>query len=604
LLEIGSSNAAVAGLMAIVVALLGLVCRRPALLHALWLLVLLKLISPPLVWVAPSWPVEQDVSMSNLPPARASEPREESPSVPEAFLELEGVEEGFVEPGELEFEPADGSGQDPPVSAGQPGAAPADSWTWFARFGAVWLTGSLAWFLLAGVRVLRFHRALRLAVPAPESLQRRARELATRLGVPRCPTVYLWRARVAPLLWWVGGRARLILPSALVGELEPGAVDTLLLHELAHFRRRDHWVRALEFFVLGLYWWHPAVWFAQRELRECEEQCCDAWVVSVLPAVARTYATALVATLDFLAGAAPVPSAATGIGPVSDLKRRLTMIVRGATPRALSWPAGLGVGVLGLLLSFVPAWAQPAPREDVRKATEELDRARTVLETQLQRLRAEEAVRAQPDVKALEADLARKQKELDEARARLEKARKQGAETVRGRLQDAQKYYADIVRVARAAAPSQAKAGSGVTIRIEISGLEGKPEELKALVARLEKELPGKERKVIIVPASAANRSGTYYRAVPAAQPAPPAPPALPGAAVKPIIPPAPGAIAVPKPVIELHIERERAKTPPAKSESRAEELEKKLDNLLKELSELRQELKGRPTIERPGARK
>jgi beta-lactamase regulating signal transducer with metallopeptidase domain len=582
LLEIGSSNAAVAGLMAIVVALVGLVCRRPALLHALWLLVLLKLITPPLFQVSPpSWGVERGAWGVQM----------EDPPVPEGVLELS--EEWFVEdedPGDQPEEPVAEAA--PPSSSGPTPHEPRPTLDeWLDRLGAVWLTGSLVWFLLAGVRVLRFHRSLRLATPAPESVQRRCHDLAARLGVRHCPTVYVWRARVAPLLWWLGGRAWLVLPAGLYENLEPRAVDTLLLHELAHFRRRDHWVRALEFFVLGLYWWHPAVWYAQRELREAEEQCCDAWVVSVLPAVARIYATALVTTLDFLAGAAPIPLAASGMGPVSDLKRRLTMIVRGATPPRLSLATSLGVAVLGLLLSFVPAWAQPAPKEDAKKsAASELERARETLEAQLRALRADVVLQDRSDVKALEADLVRKQKELDEARARLEQARRSVGDRAR----------ADVVRSARAVVAGTAP--KGVTIRIEISGLEGKPEELKALIARLEKELPGKDHKVVIVPATVLNRPGALYRTVPPT-PAPPpapgtvAPPAhvVPGAGFPSVAPPALPRKPVVVPPVGLHIEREGAKTPPGKVESRTEELEKKLDNVLKELLELRRELKGRP---------
>jgi hypothetical protein len=48
LLVIGLTNAVMATVMAIGVAALGRFCHRPALLHSLWLLVLIKLITPPL----------------------------------------------------------------------------------------------------------------------------------------------------------------------------------------------------------------------------------------------------------------------------------------------------------------------------------------------------------------------------------------------------------------------------------------------------------------------------------------------------------------------------------------------------------------------------
>src|SRR5262245_9273578 len=46
---IGLENAAAALVLALPVALLGLFLRRPALLHALWVIVLLKLVTPPVI---------------------------------------------------------------------------------------------------------------------------------------------------------------------------------------------------------------------------------------------------------------------------------------------------------------------------------------------------------------------------------------------------------------------------------------------------------------------------------------------------------------------------------------------------------------------------
>src|SRR5688572_30308419 len=49
LLEIGLVNAATATVLALVAAAASLLCRRPAIVYCLWLLVLVKLVSPPLV---------------------------------------------------------------------------------------------------------------------------------------------------------------------------------------------------------------------------------------------------------------------------------------------------------------------------------------------------------------------------------------------------------------------------------------------------------------------------------------------------------------------------------------------------------------------------
>jgi beta-lactamase regulating signal transducer with metallopeptidase domain len=231
---------------------------------------------------------------------------------------------------------------------------------------ALWVAGGLGWWAVAAWRIGRFRGLLRFASPAPPALQERAQRLARRLGLVRCPDVRLVPAAVSPLLWALGGTSRLLLPAGLWPRLTPEQQETLLAHELAHLRRRDHWVRRLELLVTGLYWWHPVVWWARRQLREAEEQCCDAWVVWALPGAAPAYATALVETVAFLSRARPaLPLAASGIGHIHTLKRRLTMILREPPPRALSGAGLLAVLGLGaLLLPLLPAPAQePAKTE-------------------------------------------------------------------------------------------------------------------------------------------------------------------------------------------------------------------------------------------------
>jgi beta-lactamase regulating signal transducer with metallopeptidase domain len=213
------------------------------------------------------------------------------------------------------------------------------------------------------LRVRRFHRLLRFAEPAPAWLRDEVVELASRLGSDRPPSVWLVPGRLSPMLWAMSGTPRLLLPAELLATLTAEQRATLLLHELAHYRRGDHWVRLLEMLTTGLYWWNPVVWWARAELREAEEQCCDAWVVWALPGAGRTYATALLECLDFLSDSrSPLPVGASGIGRLADLKRRLTMILSGKTPRRLTWAGCLAV--LGLGLFFLPMWPSFAQQPD------------------------------------------------------------------------------------------------------------------------------------------------------------------------------------------------------------------------------------------------
>jgi len=365
LLRVGLSNAVAALVLALVAVLVALVWRRPALLHGLWLLVLIKLVTPPLVPISFPWPASQ----ANPPAALAVDPGLEPASEPEVQGEerLEFILPFEALPAVAEAAPeAAIPGGEPLVARTERASSPPgpdwSAWvaSWQTVIVSVWLLGTVSWFVLALVRLLRFGRVLRHARPAPAKLVDRVRRLARQVGLKRIPHVCLVPGQLTPMLWAVGRRPRLVLPAELFERMPQEQQNTLLLHELAHLRRRDHLVRLLEFVVRGLYWWHPVVWYACRELRETEEQCCDAWVVSTLPGSGRTYAIALVETLDFLSEARPaVPLLASGIGHVSDLKRRLQMIMGGTTPRSLNWSGLLAVLVLaGFVLPLGPSWGQ------------------------------------------------------------------------------------------------------------------------------------------------------------------------------------------------------------------------------------------------------
>src|SRR5262249_40063538 len=243
-------------------------------------------------------------------------------------------------PPELDAAPADGDGAAAEPVPPPPPPVPVAPAAFSAEMlvAVVWLTGSLLWLTVAALRVARFGRMLRHARPAPAALQAQTERLAHRLGLARCPGVWFVPAPVSPLLWALGRTPRLLLPEALWEGLTEPQRATLLLHELAHLRRGDHWVRRLELVAIGLYWWHPGVWWAGRQLREAEELCCAAWVVGALPDDADAYARALVETVTFLSQTRPpLPVGASGVGRVPLLKRRLTMILGGNTPRGPGW---------------------------------------------------------------------------------------------------------------------------------------------------------------------------------------------------------------------------------------------------------------------------
>ncbi len=573
LLEVGLSNAVMAAALAVLAGLIGLVCRRPALVHALWLLVLLKLVTPPLVSISVRPP---------LPPAEATEPEREG-----AVALVERIEVGPTAPEdeEVPLPRAEEGAQrvDESTDGDVPAVVeertdtrqaewPAPPGGWPRTLAVVWLLGSSCWFALALCRVWRFSRALQHARLSP-ALQSRVHFLARRMGLAHGPAVRLVPGRLAPMIWGVR-RPVLLVPEGLEATVGRTGLETLLLHELAHVRRRDHLVRLLEFVALGLFWWNPVAWYARREMREAEEQCCDAWVVRTVPGTGRTYATALVDALDFLCGGRPaLPPLASGLGEIADLKRRLKMILGGKTPHGLGRSNGLVVlGLALFLLPLVPVWGQA---QDTSKKTIVINE-RTV--------DANEA--PQPDLKRIQADIEKKVAELAELKARMEQLRRATEATVRLRL------AADALKKAGIAAGQRS---SGATIRIEIvTDPNMKATDLQDLIKKLHSALGNDKRITIMIDEkhrvtreTPKGAGGTYYgqyhfKTTESAPKAPTPPPTV----TSPKTPPtAPAAsyqgkiVAVPPGV------------PSVRSDKRIDSLEKKLDQLLRELESLRKEI-------------
>ena len=202
-------------------------------------------------------------------------------------------------------------------------------WPWRPVALAFWLGGAGVWWGIVGLCALRFRRLVRSARPASHELEDRMKHLAARSepapgSDDRHRTGPNTPLALGPLL----GTPHLLLPEALWARFDIVQQETVLLHELAHLERRDHWVRRLEALVMGLYWWDPIAWWARRELERAEEECCDAWVVRALPGAVTAYAEALVSTAVFLSGLRQtVPVGASGAGGTLPLKRRLNMIL-------------------------------------------------------------------------------------------------------------------------------------------------------------------------------------------------------------------------------------------------------------------------------------
>jgi beta-lactamase regulating signal transducer with metallopeptidase domain len=85
----------------------------------------------------------------------------------------------------------------------------------------------------------------------------------------------------------------IVLPKWLLEELSAAELRQIFLHELAHLRRWDDWSNLLQKIVKGLFFFHPAVWWIERQVSLEREMACDEAVLAQT-GNARAYAQCLV----------------------------------------------------------------------------------------------------------------------------------------------------------------------------------------------------------------------------------------------------------------------------------------------------------------------
>lgn len=370
------SNAVVVTVLFCVLMLLRRWIRNPAVFHGLAVLLLVKLLVPwgwqPTLNVLPHTAADVVEAQTAESPTSAHAGVHFQPSTP-PDIESMPIETEIVDvevPATIPALPdAPDTHRSPPQGAGRATESP--RWTLRPAFliGLAWLIGTTFWLLISVRRIVAFRKSLRLASPAPAELQELAATLAHRLGLKRSPHIVLVPGQLSPVLWSLGGRPQIILSAGLLDRLDDGERRSLLLHELAHYRRGDHWVRLVELAATGLYWWYPVSWWLRRELRLAEELCCDAWVVESLPDQRRAYAEALVKTAGWLSAPALVPGS-TGIGSTHGIEQRITRIMRDSpvarVPRGLkALIAILAVGLLSCAPMVGPSSAEPTEQAAV-----------------------------------------------------------------------------------------------------------------------------------------------------------------------------------------------------------------------------------------------
>ncbi len=211
---------------------------------------------------------------------------------------------------------------------------------------AIYLLGMLVVLGRYGRGWMRLGHLRREAQPMrAEGWQALSRNLSRRMGLDRAPEIRQSRRSVTPMTWGIL-RPIVLLPEGC-DRWPASKRREVLLHELAHIRRRDCLGNGIAQTAGVIYWFNPLMWLALERMRVDRERACDDRVLSAGIAPS-SYADHLLAlALHLRSGGRPVPGG-LAMARRSKIFERLDAILDPTRRRARPgrWATVIAIGLV------------------------------------------------------------------------------------------------------------------------------------------------------------------------------------------------------------------------------------------------------------------
>jgi HEAT repeat protein/beta-lactamase regulating signal transducer with metallopeptidase domain len=240
----------------------------------------------------------------------------------------------------------------------------------------LWLAGALLVLLrlLAGVITLRWILRSARAVTDPSWQALLAR---TSAQLDLCTPVRLLESPHANMPMALGVWHPIVVLPMEADTWSEELREVVLLHELAHVRRRDVRANLVGQLACALYWFHPLVWTAARRLRIEAERACDDLVLGA-GAPASNYAGHLL-TMVQASASLRAPAFALPMAQRSAFEGRVLAILdprqarHGVTRRAAAFGALVLLAVTVPLAALGPQQQEPTPaRRNVARSADRM----------------------------------------------------------------------------------------------------------------------------------------------------------------------------------------------------------------------------------------
>ena len=212
------------------------------------------------------------------------------------------------------------------------------------------------------------------AMPAPDRWQSRLRRLCAGNAVRRQTRLLVSREVAGPMS--LGFLDPVILiPWAFLDTLSDAELDHIVMHELAHLRRRDDWTNLAQRIIEAILPIQPALYWLGHRMSLERELACDDWVIAAT-GTAKPYAASLTKVAELSQFGPAGILAAGAAGNQSQLRLRVHRMLdrtRNAAPKLVVGPlvaavaAVVGLIYLGARAPQMVAFAQNPENENSQR---------------------------------------------------------------------------------------------------------------------------------------------------------------------------------------------------------------------------------------------
>jgi beta-lactamase regulating signal transducer with metallopeptidase domain len=227
---------------------------------------------------------------------------------------------------------------------------------WRSALSYAWIAASLVLVIRLLVTFVLGVRLLRRAMPFDhEKIKQAIDQAKAKLGISKQVQIYGSGKIHSPVIWCWRRTPVLLVPSTTG---LPG-IDwaSILCHELAHYKRRDHLAGFLSELAVCLLPWQLLLWLAKSRLISLSEQACDDWVV-VSGGSGTDYAESLL-NLTPEGQMAFVPAVVRSKRGLAGRIRRILKDSCGNPRTGAAW--ALASSVIAICLAVAIAFAQTKP---------------------------------------------------------------------------------------------------------------------------------------------------------------------------------------------------------------------------------------------------